>query len=240
MIVSLTQVGKKYISKKFFVSKDKIATIPTCVDFDVFKKFTKTITDQVRQDLCIKSSVKVLVYSGSLGGNYDINIPLKVYSVFKKVHVNTHLLFLTNSDSDLVLRACSKYKISKDEYTVLSVSFNQVYKYLIASDLGFVFYKKGQSNLGRSPTKLGEYWACGIPVLSLEGIGDVDQLLNRYSKNGTTIKLPLNDESIKRAIRKLNLNVNKKDLRSDAQSVFSLDHGVRVYSDLYNKIGAWK
>jgi glycosyltransferase involved in cell wall biosynthesis len=34
--------------------------------------------------------------------------------------------------------------------------------------------------MGASPTKIGEYWACGLPVVTTPGVGDTDDLIERF------------------------------------------------------------
>jgi hypothetical protein len=49
-------------------------------------------------------------------------------------------------------------------------------KYLAAGDVGISFIKRCFSKLASSPTKNGEYLACGLPILINAGIGDSDRL----------------------------------------------------------------
>jgi len=46
------------------------------------------------------------------------------------------------------------------------------------ADAGLSFVKPCVSKLASSPTKIGEYLAIGLPVVSTTGIGDIDQLLS--------------------------------------------------------------
>jgi glycosyltransferase involved in cell wall biosynthesis len=38
---------------------------------------------------------------------------------------------------------------------------------------------RGLSEHGCSPTKIGEYWACGLPVVTTGNVGDVDSVVRR-------------------------------------------------------------
>ena len=46
------------------------------------------------------------------------------------------------------------------------------------------FIKPCLSKLSSSPTKVGEYLAAGLPVISTAGIGDVDDLLTGRNNGG--------------------------------------------------------
>ena len=72
-----------------------ITVIPTCVDFDIFKPFDVEIRKKIREELVIKIDDKVILYSGSLGGNYNIDIIIKLYKASIKLNKNTKILFLS-------------------------------------------------------------------------------------------------------------------------------------------------
>ena len=45
-----------------------------------------------------------------------------------------------------------------------------------------MFYAGGEtSELGRSPTRMGEVLGCGVPVVANEGVGDVADIIRRYN-----------------------------------------------------------
>jgi glycosyltransferase involved in cell wall biosynthesis len=48
-----------------------------------------------------------------------------------------------------------------------------------AADVGISFRKGELSKRAASPTKVGEYLAAGLPVVSSAGIGDCDELIER-------------------------------------------------------------
>jgi glycosyltransferase involved in cell wall biosynthesis len=47
------------------------------------------------------------------------------------------------------------------------------------ADAGLFFLRGGPGALSCSPTKVGEYWACGLPVVANAGLGDLDQEIER-------------------------------------------------------------
>ncbi len=52
----------------------------------------------------------------------------------------------------------------------------------MAAQLGLSFVRPCPSKVSSSPTKIGEYLAAGLPVISTAGIGDVDELLDRVER----------------------------------------------------------
>ena len=91
-----------------------------------------------------------------------------------------YLLILSKDDKNLIINAAKELNC-EIELRFASAEYSEVHKYLHASDIGIILYKMAFSTIGRSPTKLGEYWACGIPAISLKGIGDLDFIAEKYN-----------------------------------------------------------
>ena len=51
---------------------------------------------------------------------------------------------------------------------------------LASHDAGLFFLASGTSEIGCSPTKIGEYWACGLPVVTTPDVSDTDELIRRF------------------------------------------------------------
>ena len=58
-------------------------------------------------------------------------------------------------------------------YLIKSVSHDEVFDYLQASDIGFLLRDHSFVNKVSSPTKFAEYCVCGVPVISTKTIGDI-------------------------------------------------------------------
>lgn len=229
-IISLTVNGKKEILSKHQVSEKKIITIPTCVNYNIFKPYSKKVKCSIKQKLKIPDQAKVFVYSGSLGGNYDISILINAYKAFFKKHPNSYLLILTKTIEAKFPKLPQKLE---DRIIMKSVDYHEVSDYLMLADLGFIFYKKGYSTIGRYPTKLAEYWACGLPCLVYNKIGDTKELLDKYKNNGFYY---FNKFELEEKMNLFNLDVDKGILRNNAISEFSLDMGVEKYHLVYKEL----
>lgn len=228
VIISLTENGKEYIASKYSIDRNKIKTIPTCVNLDVFESFNSDTRDRVRKELGISLEEKVMIYSGSVGGSYNPQVISEVYISFKRKYKQTKLIILTKT-----IESSVDLDEFKGELIMLSVNYNEVSNYLIASDLGLIFYTPGFSNIGRYPTKLAEYWACGLPVVFFNKVGDTQELLNKFPQYGFYYfnKIELNNK-----LESFNLNVNKLALRETATLEFSLKRGVLFYDNIYTEL----
>lgn len=226
--VSLTYAGKKEIVENFQQKETKVGVIPTCVDFEVFKAFDESIRTEIRKTLNIPENAYVVIYSGSIGANYPPKDILKIYQSVKTER-QKHLLILSREPHSLIIDAARELNI-KENIHFASADYNKVYQYLQASDLGIILYKMAFSTIGRSPTKLGEYWACGIPAISLKGIGDLDYIEEKYKGTG----LILTDHQFKRSV--IIPPVDKTILRKNSLNYFDINSGVEFYQKLYFRL----
>jgi len=234
--ISLTKTGYEEIISKNLKPANKLSVIPTCVDFNIFKPFDNEIRKSIRSELNIETNDTVIIYSGSLGGNYNIDIIINLYKASKKLNINTKILILSHTDFDYISSEIKKNKISIDDVRIKSCNYSDVHRYLIAGDIGVINYKNSYSTIGRSPTKMGEYWACGLPVLCEINTSDVDYFINKYNNSGYLIDTD-DSGSYNTALTKiLSHATNKNELRDFAMDSFDLLKGVAIYKIVYDKV----
>jgi glycosyltransferase involved in cell wall biosynthesis len=95
------------------------------------------------------------------------------------------------------------------------------------------------SKIASSPTKNGEYLACGLPLVINAGVGDSDLLINEW--NAGVLIEDFGEEDYLKAGREIELIVAdreaRKKARSVAERVFNLERvaGER-YASLYEAV----
>ncbi len=234
--ISLTNAGLDEIIKRNLKNKDRVKIIPTCVDFDSFLPFKEQTRRDSRKELQLEESDLVLLYSGSLGGNYSMEIIFGFYRSFKKIFNHTKILFLSQTDTNFIKEEVSSANIPLEDIRIRSCSYDEVSKFLMAGDYGLINYSKTYSTIGRSPTKLGEYWACGLPVLSQSNIGDIDFLLKKYPNSGFLIDI-LEENRFNLAVKEVtNMSFCKTKLREYSLDYYDLKKGVESYKSVYKEI----
>ena len=211
-IISLTYVGRNEIIKNKWSTDEKIGVIPTCVDFKNFPKFDQRIRIKTRNDLKLDLDSNILVYSGSLGGNYEFKDFSTVFRTFLQRDEKNRIIILSKTPIDYLKNQINKFSLNIEKFKIIRAPFKDVYKYLQASDIGLIIYKKAFSTIGRSPTKLGEYWASGIPTLSLKGIGDLELIISKYPYGGLLVD-DLNQDQLNSSLDFLSEDVSKEKLR---------------------------
>jgi glycosyltransferase involved in cell wall biosynthesis len=235
--ISLTNIGKSTIEKLSLKSPDSISVIPTCVNFELFKPFDQNQRDKTRTALSIPKDALVMLYSGSVGANYRTDLVLKLFSHLHSLHTNSYLFFLSHAEHSIINSAIEEANIDKDYVRIQSAKYHEVSNYLVAGDIGVIMYNTGFSVIGRSPTKLGEYWASGLNVLAAKGIGDLETIMAQYPEGGVLVDNLTDDNAFKNAVLQiLKQSRNKERLREYANQYFSLESGISKYLAIYKKL----
>ena len=205
------------------------------MDFENFPRFNEKIRLRVRKELSINNNSKVLVYSGSLGGNYDLKEFSIIFKSFLKFNNNNLILIVTKTTEGFILNKLKGYKLDVSRVIIVESEFSQVYQYLQASDVGLILYKRAFSTIGRSPTKLGEYWASGIPAISLKNIGDIDFIYEKYPF-GIELLEDLNDNCFENTLESLFSTRNINNLRNAAKEYYHIEKGISFYANIYKEL----
>jgi len=125
------------------------------------------------------------------------------------------------------------------DFKVFCVPFGSFHEVLQGHTASAMFYAGDEvSELGRSPTRMAEILACGIPVVANEGVGDVAQIIRHY-RVGVIVR-NASDEAMEDVLTELTALRRDPDLsarcRQAAEEVFSLEHGTEQYRQLYADI----
>jgi len=213
------------------------AVIPCCVDLSLFK-FSELERARVRTELALGDQF-TFVYSGSLDG---WNLTEQTADFFARIfrsRNNVHLLWLVTGSHERVRQLMTARGIGEDHFSVRSVTPQEIPSYLAAADAGICFNKRCLSRIASSPTKNGEYLACGLPIIINSGIGDSDALVNE-SQAGVMID-DFNDREFDGAWAAMQALVNdpniKAKVRAVAEKVFDLKTiGAERYARLYESV----
>jgi glycosyltransferase involved in cell wall biosynthesis len=171
------------------------AVVPCCVDLSLFRADDETRA-KLRAELGLGERL-TLVYSGSLDGWYLTEGMADFFASVVHRHADAHLLWLTIGSRERVRELMSARGISEQNFSVHAVAPKDVPAYLAAGDVGISFIKRCFSKLASSPTKNGEYLACGLPIVINAGIGDSDRLAKISS--AAILVDDVNEESFERA-----------------------------------------
>lgn len=209
--------------------------IPCCVDLSLFN-FSETDRAQRRAELGLGDQFTI-VYSGSLDGWYLTEQMADFFAAFIRQKPDAHLLWLTNGSHDRVRELMRN--VPAKQFSVVTVAARLVPSYLSAADAGLSFIKPCISKLASSPTKNGEYLACGLPLIINTGIGDSDALINEW-KAGVLLE-EFNETEYARIgslIAEMAAQPQaRRNARSVAEQLFDLQTvGAERYAALYERV----
>lgn len=153
-----------------------IEIIPCCVDQRRFRAAEVEGRDEIRRAMNLAGR-RVLVYVGSLDGWYLTEEMLDFCVQAHQQDPRSYTLLLTPRDVERAQGRLGKKRIPGQDYLVTAARPEEVPRYLWAADVALSFIKPGFSKQSSSPTKIAEYLAAGLPIISNAGIGDLDDLI---------------------------------------------------------------
>ena len=148
-----------------------VIVVPSCVDLE---RFTWDGNPRPpRQPLRF-------VYVGSVGGRYELDRIARFVAV---LHARTpvRLQILSREPKEIVAGFVRAGGLDDGLWDLTFVPHGDVPAALARNDVGIHFLTRGLSEHGCSPTKIGEYWACGLPVVSTANVSDTDELVARFA-----------------------------------------------------------
>jgi glycosyltransferase involved in cell wall biosynthesis len=167
-IVVLTNKMREYLIKDRAVRPEIIEVIPCCVDFSRIENAELQLPPSKRFEL---------IYAGSVSGLYLLEEMCAFFLELKKRKPDAFFRILTKHPAEETAKAFQKLGIAADDYEVLSVKPTEVGTYIKQASLAISFRKSTFAQIAASPTKIPEYLAVGVSVVSNAGIGDTDALI---------------------------------------------------------------
>ena len=120
---------------------------------------------------------------------------------------------------------------------ILSAPHHEIPHWLAAADVGISLVRPGFSKTASAPTKVGEYLACGLAVVSTGGIGDLDSHFES-SPVACTIDPDENPDRVVEWIEKtLALPDREESARALAERYYDLRSGIEAYAGIYRELG---
>ncbi|HMV85066.1 MAG TPA: glycosyltransferase [Blastocatellia bacterium] len=215
-----------------------VEVIPCCVDWQRFHHPQSGGREARRRALGFEGR-RVLVYVGSFDGWYLSEEMLDFYAEAHRRNPRSFTLILTQRGAEQVRSRLSAKGITAADCLVTSVAPAEVAEYLYAADVALSFIKPCYSKQSSSPTKIAEYLAAGLPVISNAGIGDLDELI-RGERVGAILQ-DFTPEAYARALSEIEALGEPEVVRVHCQTVarecFDLQNvGGPRYRRLYERL----
>jgi glycosyltransferase involved in cell wall biosynthesis len=231
--VVLTEKARSLV---FPVERRPVEVIPCCVDMKKRFNFDRArLRNEMREKLGITDRY-VIVHAGALGGLYLTDRIAELLAAARDEDPSAFAMFLTQSDPMLIRPLLVERGFDEKDMLLTKVPPGEIAAYLCAADVGLSFVKSSYATQSRSPTKIPEYLACGLPIIANAGVGDVDELIDNYSIG--SIVRSFDFEGYMRALEDIKTFGNIEDrCREAAKTEFDLESvgGVR-YRRLYSRL----
>jgi glycosyltransferase involved in cell wall biosynthesis len=154
-------------------------------------------------------------------------------------NARAHALLLTEEDASEAVRGLLSRGVARERITVTGVPHDEVPNWFSLAAAGILLIKSAPSKRASAPTKLGEFLACGVPVVTTPGIGDSDALVtgNRVG----VVAGDLSARGLENALDELDAlrsegEVLRRRCRTAAERELSLGDAVDAYAELYEEI----
>lgn len=206
--------------------------IPSCVDTRRYATSPRAIR-AARSKLGYANDDIVFVYSGGVSRYQMIQEMIDIWATFQD-DPKIKFLLLTNQAPTPIASHFDISAITPARLRCTTVSRDQIPSFLSASDVGFMLREEHPVNRVASPVKLGEYLACGLPVVTSPGIGDASDIV--ASRRLGALVSPSETRASSMTIRKLvtQLKQSREDWRFRAKKAALELFDWRVH------IPAWK
>jgi glycosyltransferase involved in cell wall biosynthesis len=212
-----------------------VEVIPCCIGSSRSEFSHADARGEIRDRLGIGERT-VITHVGALGGLYLTKEIVELLAASKADDASTFGLILTQVDPGPIIEMLSAHGFNEGDYFVGRVSPDDVPRFLTASDIALSLVKASYSTQSRSPTKIAEYLACGLPIIANRGVGDVDALIN---DNGVGVLLEeFSPEGYATALRNVRaLGDIGERCRSVAKREFDLETvGGKRYRNIYHRL----
>lgn len=205
-----------------------IVVVPSCVDLDLFHPIPSSHA----------STPVELIYIGAVGNRYIVDKLARFVFIAREVFPGLRLRVLSGAGRALVGSMLRAGGLPDEAWSLGSVPHTRMPAELARAHAGLFFLQRGISEFGCSPTKIGEYWATGIPVVTTAGVSDTDDIIREH-RVGVIIESH-DDHAYRAAARELETLLRDPGLaarcRRAAEEYYALapfcDEQVALYAQL--------
>jgi glycosyltransferase involved in cell wall biosynthesis len=144
-------------------------------------------------------------------------------------------LIISREPAKDILAAAERRGISADRLLVRPASRTEVPRLIAAADYGLFFIMPVFSKKASSPTKMGEFLALELPIVTNAGVGDVDRIIEEAGA-GVVVR-EFDQAAYREALDQLEeLHPDMERWRSASRRWLDLDSGVERYDAIYRDL----
>ena len=233
-VISLTESGKREINtwESLKGLTAPIEVIPCCVDLNLFdwNNITEENQTALKHKLGINEHDYILGYVGSIGTWYMLDEMLLFFKRLSARKENAKFLFVTGENPSSIIEKAENIGLDKNQIIVTSALHKDVPIHMSLFSKSIFFIRSTFSKKASSPTKQGEITAMGVPLICNAGVGDTDDVVQKY--NAGLVVNSFDDKEFDRVINS-DKAYDKNEIIQGAKEYFSLEQGVQSYLKVY-------
>ena len=230
-IICQSDEMKQHLISKYKADGNKIAVFKCGVNTKHFNIKPKEEKIALRRELGIAEKDVVFVYAGGITKWQKIEESLKVFKEYNTHNPDSKFLILTR-DKDKLNLILNNEEWSSIRKCVIATSapYEKVSSYLNVADIAYLMRDNVVLNAVASPTKLAEYLACGLPVIT-------SQVARKWVKPEIEDSLVFCDEvsDISKEIDKVLMSRNQEAIRLYAINNLSVEIDEKNIEVILNK-----
>jgi len=210
------------------------AVVPTAVDLD---RFRPGLPPPPGGEAL--AGREVFVVAGALGTWYLLEPMLDLLALALERSPDAHALILTEEDATAARAGLAERGAAPERVTVTGVPWRRVPNWFSLAACGILLIRSAPSKRASAPTKLGEFLASGVPVITTPRIGDSESLLAE-SRTGVIVR-DTGRAGLAGALDELSaLRAAGPDLaarcRRTAEERLSLEDAIDAWARIYGEI----
>jgi len=177
MVTTNTMFMKENLTQ-WGVPPERIVYLPNGVDRERFSHIDPAKVDTLRREFGLEDK-KVVVYIGTLSYvSHSIGLIIEAFRIVRQTIPDSKLLLVGGGeDIEKLQRQASEFGISNAVHFCGRVTPDIVPQYYALADVSVDPVYDNPAARGRSPLKLFESWACGVPFVTAD-VGDRRQLMD--------------------------------------------------------------
>lgn len=188
-LVTVSHNYYKELADKENISKDRLSMVACCVQLDTFQ-FSEGLRQDFRTRIQARKDEYVGIYVGKFGSiYYDEEAFWLFKQLYDRLQGNFRLVLLSPTPIHELQAKLQKVNFPLAQTYITCALHTDVPGYLSAADIALSPIRPADCRRFCSPIKNGEYWACGLPILSPEGIGDDSDIIHKNPIAGAIFDL---------------------------------------------------
>lgn len=163
LIETVSNALKEYLINKYHALDNNISISKNDIPNEIDKNICINWKYDIRKQLNVNENTHVYCYNGSIKA---WQCPEMVIDFFKnKLNENKNIFLLILTQDVEQFESLIKDKIPQNYFKVLTVKYNEIYKYLSCADTGLIFRQQHIVNWVSRPTKALEYKSVGLKII---------------------------------------------------------------------------